>query len=429
MATAASTVVNWSRRRDAIRRYSASIASQGALSGFSFLVNLLMLRLMDVENFGVFSLVLVFAGVFAGVTNALAATPLTVYAPALTSRRERTRMEATLSAVNGVLCAGLTAATAVGCYLYRPDVGFVLACSAYVATFCFRHYWRVFAFARRRPEIALSTDLVYVGLGMAALAAIAVATRGTLDIELAFAVLAAVNLVSMFGIGRALTIGFRLPLRRFMASTYRRVWGECSWSLVGVLTTAVQAQAHSFVVTAFSGPAAFAPLAAGNALFGPMRMTVVAWQMVARPDFAAAIGSGGEARIWRTIKISGALFLAANAIFIVCLYGVWDVIEAHLFRQKYAGQPMFLIVALWGAIATVTAVRGVLSSAVQAYRDFRPLAMATVYGGFISLAIAVVLFFAVTPAASLAGVLLGELFTLAYLVRLTARRRRPPCPA
>jgi len=422
MAAAASVVSTRSRRRDAIRRYSTSIASQGALSAFSFLLGLLMLRVMDVEDFGVFSLVLVAANLFTGITNALAATPLTVYAPALESRRERTRMEATLSAANGTLCVGLTGLTAAGCYLYRPEAGFALACAAYVSTFCLRHYWRVFAFARGRPEVALATDLLYVAIGIAALGAITLATNGSFGVDLAFAVLAVVNVTSMFGLGRSLAIGIRLPLRRFMPATYRRVWDECGWGLLGVITTAVQTQAHSFVVSSFAGPAAFAPLAAGNALFGPMRMTVVAWQMVARPDFAAAIARNDEARVWRSIRVSTALFLAGNAIFIVCLYGLWDHIESHLFRQKYAGQPMFLIVALWGAIATVTAVRGVLSGAMQAFHAFRPLAMSTVYGGGLSLAVAVALFFAFDPAASLIGVLAGEIFTLAYLVRLNVRR-------
>jgi O-antigen/teichoic acid export membrane protein len=426
MATAVTAISSWSRRRDAIRRYSTSIASQGALSAFSFLLSLLMLRVMDVEDFGVFSLVIVVANLFTGVTNALAATPLTVYAPALDSRRERTRMEATLSAANGALCLGLTAVTAVGGYLYRAEIGFALVCAAFVATFCLRHYWRVFAFARRRPEVALSTDLLYVATGVAALGATTVATKGSFGVDLAFAVLSAVNVASMAGIGRSLAIGIRLPLRRFMPATYRRVWDECGWSLLGVVTTAVQTQAHSFVVSAFAGPAAYAPLAAGNALFGPMRMTVVAWQMVARPDFAAAIARNDEARVWRSIKVSTALFLAGNAIFIVCLYGLWDLVESQLFRQKYAGQPMFLIVALWGAIATVTAVRGILSGAMQAYRTFRPLAMSTVYGGALSLAIAVALFFAFDPAASLIGVLVGEVFTLAYLMRLNRRRSAGP---
>jgi O-antigen/teichoic acid export membrane protein len=422
MATAVSALSRGSRRRDTIRRYTASIASQGALSAFSFLLSLFMLRVMNVEDFGLFALVVVIANVFAGISNALAATPLTVYVPALAAQRERIRMEATLAAANGLLCIALTAVTLAGSYLYRPDFGFAGACAAYVGTFCARHYWRTAAFARRRPEVALSTDLVYVALGIAALAAAMAMAGASLDVGLAFAVLSAVNVMSMIGIGQRLAIGPRLPLRRFMPAIYRRVWDECGWSLLGVVTSAVQTQAHSFVVSSFSGPAAFAPLAAGNALFGPMRMAVVAWQMVARPDFAAAIAKGDETRIRRAVRVSAALFLAGNAIFIVCLYGVWDFVEAHLFRQKYDGQPMFLIVALWAAVATVSAVRGVLSGVVQAYRDFRPLAMATVWGGALSLGAATGLYFMSGPTASLGGVLAGEVFTLIYLMRLTARR-------
>jgi O-antigen/teichoic acid export membrane protein len=428
MATVISTHSGRPLRRDAVKRYAASIVSQGALSAFSFALGIFMLRVLSLEDFGLFSLVLIAANVFTGITNALAATPLLVYAPALVRRRERVRMEATLATANAALTAALTGATALGCLLFRPDAGFVLSCAAFVATFCFRHYWRVFAFARRQPETALATDLVYVGLGVVAVGGAAAATGGQIRLDLALATLSAATVCSMVPMKRRLALGFGLPVRRFMPTTYRRVWDECRWSLLGVVTTSVQTQAHSFVVTAFAGPAAFAPLAAGNALFGPMRMTVAAWQMVARPDFAIAIERGDDGAVRRALRTSTALLLAGNATFMVCLYGLWDFMDAHLFQQKYADQPMPLIVALWAAVTAVTTVRGVVSGAVQAYREFRPLAWATVYGGAVSLAVAAALFFAFGPAVSLAGVLAGEVLVLVRLMRLHSRRRSASCP-
>jgi O-antigen/teichoic acid export membrane protein len=429
MATAITAASKRTLDRGAIKRYSASIVSQGVLSAFNFALGIFTLRVLSLHDFGLFAFVLVLANAFAGVGNALASTPLLVMTPALARRGERIRLEATLSAANGLMTLTLAGAATAGFLTFGSSAEFSLAGAAFIAASCLRNHWRVFAFARRVAGASVVSDLVYVGVATVGLGTIAAATGGTVEVEAALAVLGGASLCSMIAIRRRLGIALRFRLRRFMPAVYRRVWDESRWSLLGVITTSLQTQAHSFVVTAFAGPAAFAPLAAGNALFGPMRMTVVAWQMVARPDFAAAIGRNDQARLWRTVKASAAVFLAGNLIFILSLYGVWDFVDAHLFRQKYADQPMLLIVALWTAVSAVSSMRGVLSGAIQAYRDFRRLALSTVQGGLISMAVATALFLAFDPAASLLGILAGEIFALAYLVRLCAKKQTVPCPA
>src|SRR3712207_6914917 len=50
-----------------------------------------------------------------------------------------------------------------------------------------------------------------------------------------------------------------------------------------------QTAAYAPIVGFIAGPAAFAPLAAGYVLFGPIRSALAAWQNVMRPEFSARL--------------------------------------------------------------------------------------------------------------------------------------------
>ncbi len=76
----------------ALLRYGSAAFSQGLISGFHFVLNLTLVKLLPIADFGVYALTFVLAILSSSVGNALISTPLCVYAPG-TKSDERLRIE------------------------------------------------------------------------------------------------------------------------------------------------------------------------------------------------------------------------------------------------------------------------------------------------------------------------------------------------
>ena len=195
------------------------------------------------------------------------------------------------------------------------------------------------------------------------------------------------------------------PRSRTLRTYYRRFWSLTRWSLLGVVTTVLQAEAHSFVVTALVGPAAYAPLAAGFVLFGPVRTAINAWLMVMQPELANAVADHRRTAVVRTV-FGSMIFLAAGTFVVVGLvYLLWAPIDEQLYSGRYDDQPMAFIVAACAMLTLALALIAPLSGLMLALKAFRPLALATVAGAVVSISLVLLLLMLATATATLLGVL------------------------
>jgi len=210
--------------------------------------------------------------------------------------------------------------------------------------------------------------------------------------------------------------------RRWLSFTklngYGQVWEQSRWALVGAVTTLFVSQAHALIVTSSSGPGAFAPLAAGMVLFGPVRVALLTWQNMVKPELALALSNNqGEAvksQIRKTVSLVGVAVLA----FAFCLWMAWPYINGWLYAKEYADQPMGYIVCMWTVITFFAAIYNAPSAALQAMKDFRVLAMASVYGAIISGVLVTLLLAFFNPASTLLGIIAAECFMAVYLIRI-----------
>lgn len=409
-------------------RLFLSVGAQGLVSGFHFALNLLLLRLVTVFDYGVFAFAFVLAMFASAINNALISTPLTVYTPIIKDPADRAEQEAMFSTLNILLFILLVAAGVIYSTSHPADSSVSLAVTAFVAVYSARHYSRSAGYARMRPLVSATGDCVYAGTGIVTVLSV-VLTQDKPDISSILYALAAANLAAMV-IERTLLHGRNRKWLSFgRLNTYGAVWRQSRWALIGSLTTLFLAQAHSVIITSSYGPNAYAPLAAGFVLFGPVRVALLTWQNMVKPELAVAISESRENAVRRQIKTTTLLMTMAVLAMGIFLWIAWPIIHTFLYAEKYADQPMAYIVGLWSIITLLAASYNAPAAALQAMRDFKVLAIASIYGAVISGVMVGVLLYYLRPENTLLGILAAELFMAIYLTRtLFSRLKTPPVP-
>lgn len=391
-----------------------SVGAQALVSGFHFALNLTLLRLVSPYEYGVFAFAFVMAMFASAINNALISTPLTVYTPVIDDAEERQQQEAMFSTLNLLLFAVLMAAGMA--YAFWSDLPGTLGigATAFVAVYSARHYSRSAGYARLRPLITATGDTTYVISGVLIVVALILSTE-ELAIGHVLLALAAANLCAML-VERARLHGFSKSwFSLAKVNNYRHVWEQSRWALIGSLTTLFLAQAHSVIITSTNGPNAYAPLAAGFVLFGPVRVALLTWQNMVKPELAVDLSKSRELAVRAQIKVTSVLMIAAVVVLSICLWLGWPWIHRFLYAEQYADQPMALIVGLWSIITVFAASYNAPAAALQAMRDFRVLAMASIYGAIISGVLVSLSLYLYKPETTLLGILAAEIFMSLFL--------------
>lgn len=402
-------------------RYLLSVGAQALVSAFHFAINLLLLQLLTPFDYGTFAFAFVLAMFAQAINNALISTPLTVYTPVLADETERHAQESMFATYNLLLFVLLVAGGAFAAQFseFAGSVGIGVA--VFVAVYSARHFSRSFGYARLRPLVTACGDITYVVSGVAIIALLLWSGR-ELSVTDCLLTLSAANVLailveqlSLHGTG----IGV---LFRTRITGYATVWLQSRWALVGALTTLFMSQAHSLVITWSHGPDAFAPLAAGFVLFGPVRVALLTWQNMVKPELAMNLAKHRTGQVRRQIRSTSLLMAGAVVLLAGALWLAWPWIHAYLYSERYADRPMGFIVAMWSAITLFAAAYNAPSAALQALRDFRSLAWSSMYGALISGVLVALILWQMGPSQTLFGILAAEAFMCVYLALLVHRQ-------
>jgi O-antigen/teichoic acid export membrane protein len=397
-------------------RLALSVGAQALVSGFHFALNLVLLRLVTPYDYGVFAFAFVLAMFASAINNALISTPLTVYTPVIRDPQTRAEQESMFSMLNLLLFAALLLCGLVYMHWAKLDSSVTLAVTLFVAVYSARHFSRSAGYARMRPLITASGDATYVGTGILVVL-ILVLSVAELRITHVLLALVTANLVAMSVERYRLYGGTRRWFTVRGLHSYAEVWQQSRWALAGSLTTLFLAQAHSVIITATNGPNAYAPLAAGFVLFGPVRVALLTWQNMVKPELAVALSESRQLAVRQQIRTT--TFITAGVVLAmsVLLLLLWPWIHKFLYAEQYGNQPMALIVALWSVITLFAASYNAPAAALQAMRDFRVLAMASIYGAVLSGVLVSVTLYFFHPETTLLGILAAEAFMAVYLTR------------
>lgn len=408
-------------RLAALPRYLSAVLSQGLVSGFHFVLNLLLVRMLSATDFGIFALTFVLAIMASSISNALISTPLCVFAPAAKSDQERTEMESMLTTLMALLLgvtivSGFFLAMAIG----SGDVDFrvLIAALGFVIAYLARQYSRSFGYSRFDVIAVLYGDMTYVGIGVVILSGLLLLGIPITAVEV-FTALTVANLIAvMLEVGRLPTPISLQPLKQALTQ-YRPVWSSAKWALIGATTTVVVSQAHSLVVSLLKSPADYAPLAAGFVLFGPVRVIFNTIQNVMKPEMSLAISQERHQDAKRQMILASSMSVVAVAGLLLLTMLAWPLLDHWLYSEQYSEAPMQQIVLIWGAITLVSAVQNGPFAALQSLRAFRALAISTIFGAGLSLALVSILLFTAPIQWSIAGIFVAESFVAIWVVLLS----------
>ncbi|AWN45829.1 polysaccharide biosynthesis protein [Methylobacterium terrae] len=270
-----------------------SLLDQGAVSGFGFLAGIAAARLIDMEAFGRFALVLIVAGFAQGLHNALVTAPLMTLAGSV---RDPARYAAAVSAGALVLAAGLALGVAGVLALYFAARGeavpldLVTAAGALTLAQNLQLTARRLLFAYDGGGSALAMDLaraVAFPLGVAGLWGLGVPLDAARLVEI-LALTAFVTTLPTL-LGRASD-----PGRRRLATATRRHWQMARWLLPVVLVTFGQEQLVWIIAGGALGDEALGGLRAAQYLVGIVLLMLAATENVVPTGAGRAYATGGE---------------------------------------------------------------------------------------------------------------------------------------
>ncbi len=414
-----------SPRLAAVPRYLSALISQGLVSGFHFVLNLVLVTLLASHDFGLFALVFVLAYTATSVTNALFATPLQVYAPSANSESERIHIQNMLTTLMCLLmgaCTVLGFISVFGLSKNGWDTHTLITAVGFVLAYVTRQYSRAYGYARFDVIAVLIGDMTYVLIGGVILLSLFF-TGAPINASDVFIALTAANAIAVLvEITRLPTenLTFSRPIKAFL--DYAPIWTQARWALVGAITTIAVQQAHTAVVVALKDPTSYAPLAAGYILYGPVRVLFQTIQNVVKPEMALAIAEKRTADAKRQMFTVSALSVGGVLMVVLAMQLAWPWLDQWLYQQEYKDEPMRLIVTLWAAITIIGAVQNGPYTALQSLKLFQPLAIVTVYGALLGLILVTLCVFWFDISWSLAGVLAAETFVAIWVVRLVLSR-------
>lgn len=394
-------------------RYGLSAFGPMSIAAAHFIAALVFLRALPPAEFGLISFVFVAVPPFLSVTMSLIGASLYT-----TAYRQEVAQAAQALHLKGNLSVSLGAIAVLTLLMLAVGAGWVSALlfGAYGGLMSLRQFARCFAYVENRQVAVAASDGTYSALLLLAVGLMAV--THVFSIPLVAGVLAGAALVALLPFGtaylhRQFTAGFT-----GWVGAYRAIWRDLArWSLLGVVTTEMTANAHAYIVTLIAGPEAFALLAAGALFLRPVSLFLSALPDLERASMAKGIVNGDLGAATRSATrfriVTALVWVATIALTSIVLNYFPDLLP----QRHYDPYDVAIVITIWASIMAVRIIRTPDGVLLQAAAEFRPLAMASVASGVVSLVLTLVLLFLFGPIASLLGILVGDI-VMAVRVRL-----------
>ena len=361
-----------------------SVIDQGMLSALNLLIGMLLWRLIEKSEYGLYSL-LYAVGLLAGLMiDSWIAGPLATVANVVHESAQKILLRRYW--YRQVFCTlwmgGVTFLAVEFIPVFSSHVningltGLVFA--SYVIGNGLREYGRTVGFIQSDLRTVFRQDIVYVLAVIAGLAILIIDQH--VDVIFVFAVLAVSSFLStVFGIERlrerTATTASEIDQedQDLIAQHQATITGHGRWAVVGVIVGWLTTYSYLYLAELWMNSEAVADLNASRTLLMPIPLIVAAWSRVARPEAGRLIASQQWARLKRFTFLS----ITGIELIVVAYVGVllltFPYIEIHWIgsQTKYHGlNPLMM---MWGTYFAVNAVRWIGTTWLMSGGAFRSM--------------------------------------------------------
>lgn len=353
----------------------AGILDQGVIGLGNLGMGLLVLHGTSKEQYGLYSLAYTTLIILNGLAGAVFAAQLTASYHDV-AEADRGGFAAAMLRAQLAITVPLALAAALAIALLPhtaidPDTRLLLAITALAcpgAMVC--DFLRSHRYIVRRAWDALAVDVALIGTWMIATLCLA---RAGLPSHLAA--------LAGFGLAGIVTAGFGWSRSRFGAPARRQSaraalragWHHGRWALGGASVTALQNQAHTYLLAWLGTAAAVADLNAARMLVMPMGLLVIGVNKTLLPALTRQYAQNGVAPMRRTANRTLAAVLAAIALYLGLLVLGGSTVIGLILGGKYSD--IVPLVGLWGGVLLLQATDANWSVVLQAAKRFRELTL------------------------------------------------------
>lgn len=402
------------------RRYALAAAGPILVSIAHFCTSFSMLRLEDPRSFGTFTMLFAVAIFTGSMASALFGAPVqTLPESDPEARRETTDAISTAALAAALLAFPLAALLAT---ILRIDAAPAICYGLFVSLTVLRQFGRAWTYMAAQPRRVAASDACY-GLVLPTALIAAIFVLGERPVHAVFAALALAAFAALLGLGS----GYSRLLRGARASKlrgFKRVWnGQSRWSLAAVAAAETASNAHIYMLTAFVGAAAVAPIAASALLVRPIIVVQGALIEYERPQFVKHIHSDRRLELDRAIVwMRSALILgwagtvAVGAAILLYLPGL-------VFPAEYDLANVALAAAFWALLQFVIVAQIPEIVLMQSFNRYLFLARANVWAGAVNLLGVLAVISLGEPVWTVAALMPGWILVMAMLRNATRQVR------
>lgn len=399
-----------------LRRYVLPLLAPSSVSAAHLASQIVILAHLPAAGFGLFAFLMVMVQFGFGLSNALICTPYMVHVGKADASESLDAAYFTVNIIFSVLFAAVvlagakTAASGSEAYVY----------ALFAAIAMIRWFGRAYNYAHLQPARAAFSDIAYAVALTAAIGLLA--ATGHLSTLTAAAAFLFAGLFSTPFLGSSFAGALVSRLQAKSLGAYRAIWvAQARWTLLGVVTTESTANIHSYLVTLFIGPSAFAPISAGALFVRPVLLALNSLTQLEAPVLARTIAKRefDEADcIRRRFHLTlVALWLATALLaWAIVAFTPGLIIKPSLSRADIVAALLFFM-----AISLAQVWQTPNSTVLQAAGLFKDLSKVSVVSCLFSIAGVVASLVFLPPVCSLIGIAAGQLVMAVLTARLASR--------
>ncbi len=404
-------------------RVSLSMAGTLAIAGSNFLLSLVLIPLLVPADYGFFIFGQVLTAFSYSIVNAMGGTPLSITLNKGTPDWQPEylaimKVDAILSVLAGLIAIGSG-------FVFGMPLPVTLFMGLFTFAAALRWGFRCAEFARHRVKTTGLSDVIYACVVVTGCVVMYFGNLADTLLAASITVATAASLSAIY-----LWLSLEKVGGRGRLSHYAEVWkGQSRWALLGVVTTEMTSNGHAYLVTFMAGPQAFAPIAVAALFWRPLTVVLPSLMLIERPIMARQLakedvdGARATARSFLRIVLT---ILAGNVVLAVAVALVFHDKVASL---PYEASTLYTACSLWFIVVLIQSMRIPASSLIQAARQFKPLAQTSLIAAPVTMLVAAGIIYAVSPIASIVGIIAGEVVMTALVFRLTRRKQLFDQPA